>query len=57
MGIVDSLIVSLLEELKIEQRDIDKATNILDMISFTKEDGKDVIIIQIGENVQVKINK
>jgi hypothetical protein len=57
MGIVDSLIASLLEELKIEQRDIDKATNILDMISFTKEDGKDVIIIQIGENVQVKINK
>ena len=57
MGIVDSLIASLLEELKIEQRDIDKATNSLDMISFTKEDGKDVIIIQIGENVQVKINK
>ena len=57
MGIVDSLIASLLEELEIEQRDIDKATNILDMISFTKEDGKDVIIIQIGENVQVKINK
>ena len=57
MGITDTIIKSILEQLEIEQKDIDKATNILDMISFTKENGKDVIIVQIGDNVQIKLNR
>ena len=57
MGITDTIIGSILEQLEIEQKDIDKATTILDMISFTKENGRDVIIVQIGENVQIKINR
>ena len=57
MGITEVIINTILEKLEIEQKDIDKATNILDMISFTKEDGKDVIIVQVGDNVQIKINK
>ena len=57
MGIAETIIATILEKLEVEQKDIDKATNILDMISFTKEDGKDVIIVQIGQNVQIKINK
>lgn len=57
MGITDTIIGSILEQLEIEQKDIDKATTILDMISFTKENGRDVIIVQIGDNVQIKFNR
>lgn len=57
MGITETIIGSILEQLDIEQKDIDKATTILDMISFTKENGRDVIIVQIGDNVQIKINR
>ena len=42
---------------RLEQKDIDKATAILDMISFTKENGKDVILIKVGDNVEIKIYK
>jgi len=57
MGIKDTIIESILEEMRITQEDIDKATTILDMLSFTKEDGRDVIIVQIGDNVQIKFNR
>ena len=57
MGITESIIGTIMERLNVEQKDIDKATEILDMISFTKENGKDVIIVQIGDNVEIKIRK
>ena len=57
MGISETLIGTILDKLKIEQKDIDKATEILDMISFTKEDGKDIILVQVGDNVQIKITR
>ena len=57
MGISETLIGTILDKLKIEQKDIDKATEILDMISFTKENGKDIILIKIGDNVEIKILK
>ncbi len=57
MGISEAIIGTILEKLDIEQKDIDKATAILDMISFTKENGKDVILIKVGDNVEIKIYK
>ena len=57
MGITETIIGKLLDRLNVEQKDIDKATEILDMISFTKENGEDVIIIEVGDNVQIKIKK
>jgi hypothetical protein len=57
MGITETIIGTILDKLEIEKKDIDKATEILDMISFTKENGLDVIIVQIGDNVQIKINR
>ena len=57
MGISEAIIGTILDRLNVEQKDIDKATEILDMISFTKENGKDVIVVQIGDNVEIKINK
>ena len=57
MGIAETIIGKVLDRLNVEQKDIDKATEILDMISFTKENGDDVIIIDVGDNVQIKIKK
>ena len=57
MGITETIIGTILDEMGIEQKDIATATTILDMISFTKENGRDVLIVQIGENVQIKINR
>ncbi len=57
MGIKETIVESILDEMGVTQEDIDKATTILDMLSFTKEDGQDVIIVQIGENVQIKLNR
>ena len=57
MGITDKIVESILEHINVEQKDIDKATEILDMISFTKENGKDIILIKNGDNVEIKILK
>ena len=57
MGISETIIETILDRINVEQTDIDKATEILDMISFTKEKGDDVIIIEVGDNVQIKIKK
>ena len=57
MSITDVIIETVMEKLGVEQVQIDKVKEIIDMVTFTKEDGKDVIIVNIGENVQVKITK
>ena len=57
MGITESIIGTILAKLDIKEEHIEKATEILDMVHFTKENGKDVIIVQVGENVQLKITK
>ena len=55
--ITDAIIKAVMENLKIEQSHIDKSKEVIDMISFTKENGKDVIVVQIGDNVKITINK
>jgi len=57
MGITETIVETILDKLNVEQKDIDKATEILDMISFTKENGKDIILVQVGDNVEIKITK
>ena len=55
MGITDSIINKVLDKLEIDRDQIEKAKEIINMINFTKEDGKDVIIVDIGHNIQIKI--
>ena len=57
MGITESIIGTVMERLNVEQKDIDKATEILDMISFTKEHGQDIILIKVGDTLEIKIKK
>ena len=57
MGITESIIGTVIDRLNVEQNDIEKATEILDMISFTKENGQDIILIKVGDNLEIKIKK
>lgn len=57
MSIADKIIETVMDKVGVEQSHIDKAKEIIDMITFTKENGKDVININIGDNVQIKIYK
>ena len=57
MSITDSIIELVMDKVGIEQTHIDKAKEIIDMIEFTIEDGEQLILINIGENVQVRIKK
>jgi len=56
-GLSDYIITTLMDKLGLEQTHIDKAKEIIDMIEFTIEDGEQLILINIGENVQVRIKK
>jgi hypothetical protein len=56
-GPVDAIINSLLDRVGVSQDHIDKATEVIDMISFTKENGKDIIVVKIGSNIEIKITK
>ena len=56
-GLSDFIITALMDKLGLEQNHIDKAKEIIDMIEFTIEDGEQLILINIGENVQVRIKK
>lgn len=57
MRLTDVIIDAVMDKVGIEQSHIDKTKEILDMVSFTKEDGQDIILIKVGENVEVKITK
>lgn len=57
MSLTDIIIGTVMDRLGITDVQVDKVKEVIDMITFTKEDGKDVIIVNIGENVQVKITK
>lgn len=55
IDITDKIIKKALKQVNLEQEHIDKAREVIDMLEFTKEDGKDVIYVNVGKNVQVKI--
>ena len=53
--IVNKILDILLEKYDIEKEDVDKVKKILDKVSFTKRDGKDVMVIDIGEGIELSI--
>ena len=57
MSITDVIIKTVMEKVGLEQSHIDKAKEVIDMIDFTLEDGTEVILINIGDNIQIKIKK
>ena len=53
--IINKILDVLLEKYDIEQEDVDKVKKILDKVTFTKRDGKNVMLITIGEGVELSI--
>ena len=57
MSLTDRIVDAAMDRIGVSQEQIDKAKEIIDMLTFTKEDGKDVIIVDIGKNIQLKIKR
>tara|TARA_B100001939_G_C16657630_1_gene494524 strand:- start:93 stop:275 length:183 start_codon:yes stop_codon:yes gene_type:complete len=53
--IINKILDVLLDKYDIEQEDIDKVKKILDKVTFTKRDGKNVMLITIGEGIELTI--
>ena len=53
--IVNKILDVLLDKYDIEKEDIDKVKKMLDKVTFTKRDGKDVMVISIGEGIELSI--
>jgi hypothetical protein len=53
--IVNKILDILLDKYDIEKEDIDKVKKMLDKVTFTKRDGKNVMLITIGEGIELSI--
>ena len=55
--IIDRLIDSVMEKYGIEKEDIDKVKKIIRKVKFTKIDGQDFMVIDIGDGVELSIKQ
>lgn len=53
--ILERIVDILTDKYDIEKEDIDKVKKILDKVKFTKRDGKDVMLVEIGEGIELSI--
>ena len=53
--ILERIVDLLTDKYDIEKEDIDKVKKILDKVKFTKRDGKDVMLVEIGEGIELSI--
>ena len=53
--IVNKILDILLDKYDIEKEDLDKVKKMLDKVTFTKRDGKNVMLITIGEGIELSI--
>jgi len=53
--ILERIVDILTDKYDIEKEDVDKVKKILDKIKFTKRDGKDVMLVEIGEGIELSI--
>ncbi len=57
MSLIDGILESVLKKYGIEKTDIDKAKRIMDKIKFTKRNGENYLIIDIGDGVELSIKQ
>lgn len=53
--ILEKLLTMLLGKYDIDQEDIDKLKKILAKVRFVEKDGKDYMVIEIGEGIELTI--
>ena len=57
MSLVENIVDNIMEKYGIERQDIDKAKRIIDKIRFTKRDGNNYMIIDIGDGIELSIKQ
>ena len=57
LSIIDSILNKVLNKYDIDDKDIAKVKRFLDKIKFTKIDGEDYMLIDIGDGVELKIKQ
>ena len=55
MSIINNILESVLEKYDVKKEDIEKVKKILEKVEFTKRNGKDVMVIDIGDGVELTI--
>jgi len=55
--IIDAIVEGIIETLDLDKEFINKTKAIMEMVSFVEENGDDVILIQIGDNIEIKITR
>lgn len=53
--ILEKILSILMDKYDIDKEDIDKVKKMIGKISFTEKDGKDVMVIDIGEGIELTI--
>jgi hypothetical protein len=53
--ILERIVDILTDKYDIKKEDIDKVKKILDKVKFTKRDGKDIMLVEIGEGIELSI--
>lgn len=52
---IDDILKALLSRVGIKEKDIDKAKELLEKVEFTMKDGKKVMIVHIGEGIELSV--
>ena len=53
--ILERIVNILTDKYDIQKEDVDKVKKILDKVKFTKRDGEDIMVIDIGEGIELSI--
>lgn len=53
--ILERIVDILTNKYDIKKEDVEKVKKILDKVKFTKRDGKDVMLVEIGEGIELSI--
>ena len=57
MSLVENIVDNIISRYGIERQDIDKVKKIIDKIKFTKRDGDNYMIIDIGDGIELSIRQ
>lgn len=53
--ILERIVDILTDKYDIQKEDVEKVKKILGKVKFTKRDGKDVMLVEIGEGIELSI--
>ena len=57
MSLVENIVDNIMSKFGIERQDIEKAKKMIDKIKFTKRNGDNYMIIDIGDGIELSIKQ